>query len=180
MTPPPTHPVAVDYLKPSRSSAAGRVPELVELYSLVYSEPPYNEGPEQFAWFRGHMRGELDRPGFSLVLANDDERLVGAAYGWTMAAGSWWSTADRIPGPEIHDADKFAVKEWIVHPRSRNAGIGRELLRRLLDGRDERYATLSSDPRSEARAMYARMGWRQAAKSTLPWGVDMDVLILEL
>ena len=102
--------------------------------------------------------------------------LVGAAYGWTMPAGVWWSRADNDPPPEIEAADKFAVMEWIVHPDRRGEGIGAELMRRLLADRPEPWATLASDPRSAARAIYGRNGWAQVATSRLPWGPPMDLL----
>ena len=46
-------------------------------------------------------------------------------------------------------------------PRPAGEGISAELIRRLLEDRRERYATLASDPRSAARGMYQRAGWRQ-------------------
>lgn len=170
----------IHFINHSRSSAIESIAELVELYSSVYSEPPYSEGQAQFSRFRDSFREEVGRDGFSLISANSEGRIVGAAYGWTMAAGAWWSSADRLPSRAIYEAGKFAVMEWMVHPSSRKGGIGRELLRRLLEDRPEGYATLASDPRSEARAIYARSGWREVAKSRLPWGAEMDLLVVDL
>ncbi|MGN9811431.1 N-acetyltransferase family protein [Micromonospora sp. BQ11] len=163
------------------STAAGQLFDVLgDLYGLVYAEPPYNEGPEEVARFRDGLPKEATRPGFSLIVAEDDGLLVGAAYGWRMPAGSWWSRADRDPPSEVRDADKFAVMEWIVHPQRRRAGIGAELMRRLLAGRTEPYATLASNPASTARAVYERAGWKQVATSVLPWGPSMDILVLSL
>jgi len=97
-----------------------------------------------------------------------------------MGAGAWWARADQEPPASIRDVDKFAVMEWIVHPDGRGRGIGAELVRRLLDGRPEGYATLASDPRSPARKIYERAGWRQVARSILSWGPAMDILILDI
>lgn len=156
------------------------MPALVDLYAVVYAEPPYEEGPEQVERFRASLPDETARAGFTLITAEDDGPLVGAAYGWTMPAGSWWSRADQQPPAVVHDADKLAVMEWIVHPDRRAEGIGAELIHRLLEDRPEQYATLASDPRSAARRMYERAGWRQVARSKLSWGPAMDLLVLDL
>ncbi|RAO24472.1 hypothetical protein MED15_00230 [Micromonospora noduli] len=153
---------------------------LVDLYECVYAEPPYEEGPDQVARFRDRLPGETDRSGFTLVTVAVDSSLVGAAYGWTMAAGEWWSRADTDPPAEIRAAAKLAVMEWIVHPHRRGEGVGAKLMRRLLADRSELYATLASDPRSRARKVYARNGWRQVGTSVLPWGPPMDLLVLDL
>ena len=155
------------------------LPALVDLYAMVYAEPPYQEGPEQVDRFRTSLQDEATRAGFSLITAGDGGQLVGAAYGWTMPAGRWWSRADEQPPADIRDVDKLAVMEWIVHPGRRGKGIGAELIRRLLEDRQERYATLASDPRSAARGMYERAGWRQVARTQLSWGPAMDLLVLE-
>ncbi|MEU8179317.1 GNAT family N-acetyltransferase [Micromonospora sp. NPDC049044] len=153
---------------------------LVDLYGCVYAAPPYEEGPDQVARFRDGLPGEAVRPGFTLVTVAEGVSLVGAAYGWTMPAGHWWSRAAADPPADIRAASKLAVMEWIVHPRHRGAGIGAELMRRLLADRPERYATLASDPRSHARKVYARNGWQQIGTSILPWGPPMDLLVLDL
>lgn len=154
--------------------------DLADLYAVVYAEPPYEEGPEQVERFREHVAGDTGRDGFRLVVATDDAVVVGAAYGWTMAAGVWWSRADTDPPAELTDAPKFAVMEWIVHPNHRRRGIGADLMRALLEQRPEPVATLASDPRSTARTIYGRTGWQQVGTSTLPWGPPMDILVLPL
>ncbi len=156
------------------------VAQLVDLYALVYAEPPYAEGPEQVAGFAAKLPEEARRPGFELAAAVDQTDLVGIAYGWTMPAGTWWSNADPPPPAEIKAAEKLAVMEWIVHPTRRGEGIGATLMRMLLARRTEQWATLASDPRAAARRIYERAGWRQVSRSTLPWGPPMDLLALPL
>jgi len=169
----------VTYTRHDGTAVARLLTALVELYAVVYAEPPYQEGPEQVDRFRTSLQNEAARAGFSLITADDGGQLVGAAYGWTMPAGAWWSRADQQPPADIHNADKFAVLEWIVHPDRRGESIGAELIRRLLEGRREHYATLASDPRSAARGMYERAGWRQVARTKLSWGPAMALLVLE-
>lgn len=165
--------VGADYVLPLLS-------ELTNLYAVVYAEPPYEEGPEQVVRFRDHMANDAGQPGFSMTVATHETALVGAAYGWTMSAGTWWSRADNEPTPEVRDVAKFAIMEWIVHPTRRGEGLGADLMRTLLKNRPEPLATLASDPRSAARRMYERAGWRQVGTSTLPWGPAMDLLVLDL
>jgi len=129
--------------------------------------------------FRASLQDDASRAGFVLITATDGEDLVGASYGWTMPAGKWWSNADESPDPDVLAADKFAVMEWIVSPRSRGHGIGNALIRELLNGRTERYA-LASDPRSVARAIYRRSGWRQVGATKLSWGPAMALLLIDL
>ncbi|WP_231924566.1 GNAT family N-acetyltransferase [Micromonospora chokoriensis] len=162
-------------------SATAVFPALVRLYAVVYAEPPYAEGPEQVAAFAGGLSAEKERPGFILVVAQDDDSaLVGAAYGWTMTAGRWWTRADTEPPEDLRSASKFAVMEWVVHPDRRGAGIGGELIHRLLDGRPESWATLASNPAAPARAIYQRAGWQQVGRSAMPDGTPMDLLVLPL
>ena len=169
----------VTYTRHDGTAVERLLTALVDLYAVVYAEPPYQEGPEQVERFRTSLPKDAARAGFSLLTADDGGQLVGAAYGWTMPAGTWWSRADQQPPANVHNADKLAVLEWIVHPDRRGEGIGAELIRSLLEGRPEHFATLASDPRSAARGVYERAGWRQVARTSLSWGPAMDLLVLE-
>lgn len=172
--------MTLTYTTRAGATAAPLFPALIDLYALVYAEPPYEEGPEQVARFSEGLSEEATRPGFTLVAAEDDGTLVGAAYGWTMPAGRWWSRADQDPPDDVLHADKLAVMEWMTHPTRRGEGVGAELMRRLLADRPERWATLAADPRAAARAVYGRAGWVQVAGSRMPSGTLMDLLVLPL
>jgi ribosomal protein S18 acetylase RimI-like enzyme len=169
----------ITFTRHSNATIAALFPGLGDLYEAVYSEPPYRESPEEVEGFRKRIPEESARRGFSLIAAEEGGRLIGAAYGWTMSAGKWWSRADQEPPIEIRDADKFAVMEWIVHPDRRRERIGSRLIYQLLTDRPESYATLASDPRSAAREIYRKFGWRQVAQSVLPWGPEMDILVIK-
>ena len=172
--------VAIGYAKLSGEGAAALIPDLIDLYAVVYAEPPYGEGPEQVRRFAQTLPSELGRAGFALARALHGSQLVGAAYGWTMPAGRWFASADHDPAPAIKQAPKLAVMEWIVHPAHRGTGVGRRLMTLLLDDRTEPWAVLAADPRSAARSMYRRAGWQSCGRSTLPWGAPMDLLSLPL
>lgn len=168
------------YSHHGNTTAPTLFPAMVHLYATVYAEPPYLEGPDEVNRFRESLPAEVGNAGFSLIAAEEDEQLIGVSYGWTMAAGTWWSRADQQPPSEVRECDKFAVMEWIVQPNRRGEGIGAQLMAKLLSGRPEKYATLASDPRSPARRMYERADWRQVARTTLTWGPEMDLLVKRL
>ncbi|WP_329109740.1 GNAT family N-acetyltransferase [Micromonospora sp. NBC_01699] len=172
--------MSISYKRLTGSSSAPWVARLVDLYAVVYAEAPYEEGPEEVEGFRVKLPEDMFRPGFELVIATDDDALLGFAYGWTMPAGTWWSKADREPPPVLKAADKLAIMEWIVQPDRRGQGIGAQLIRWLIDGRSEPWATLASDSRSAARAIYERAGWSGVGKAVLSWGPTMDLLVLPL
>lgn len=172
--------MSVTYTVHDAESATAVFPALVRLYAVVYAEPPYAEGPDQVAAFAAALPGETSRPGFALVVADDVGELVGAAYGWTMTAGRWWTRADVEPPADLRAVDKFAIMEWVVRPDRRGEGIGGQLMRRLLDGRPEQWATLASNPAAPARAIYQRTGWRQVGGSAMPDGRPTHLLVLPL
>lgn len=169
-----------DYRHVSPAEVGAVAEELRGVYAAVFSQPPYDEGPEMVDKFVGWLAEESKRPGFSLLAAYDGPTALGFAYGYTMPAGEWWHRTNR-PAPEgIREADKFAVMEWAVLPDRRGAGIGRRLLEGLLIKRRERYATLTVNAAAEARAIYGRWGWQQVA-STKPGKMPgMAVMLLDL
>ena len=154
--------------------------QMRELYLEVYTEPPYNEGPEHVQRFTEHFAEEMDREGFALAVALDDSALVGAAYGWTMAAGMWWQSSVSEPPEELRAVPKFAVMEWMLRNSHRHQGIGRQLLDLLLTGRSEPYAVLASNPEAPARKIYDHLGWRYCGQSEPDLLPPMDLLALPL
>lgn len=170
----------VTYTPHDAGTAADLIGDLGRLYAVVYADPPYNEGPADATRFMDGMYDEIARLGFTLITAVDDDTLIGAAYGWTMLPGDWWARDYTEPPVEIREGTKLAVMEWVVHPDRRGEGVGAELMRRLLTGRSESYATLAANPKAPARRLYARAGWRQVGKSQMPDGTPMDLLVLAL
>jgi GNAT superfamily N-acetyltransferase len=154
--------------------------DLRELYAEVYAEPPYHEGPEHVAKFADLFSQDLQRAGFSLASAVDDGRLVGAAYGWTMASGEWVRDATNEPPDHIRSSPKFVIREWIVRRSHRGGGIGQRLLDLVLTERPEPYAILSANPDAPARSIYERLGWRHCGFSKPDLLPRMDILSLSL
>jgi len=142
---------------------AALVDQLADAYVDARSEPPYNgEPPWNKAGFIGRTTRQAADPGFALVTAHDDGKIVGFAFGRPIAPQRWFE-GDTAPPPEILAATKFAVIELDVRPAWRNRGIGHALLDALLADRPEEYGMLSTLPDTPARAMYQRWGWRKAA-----------------
>lgn len=138
--------------------------ECADLYVQVYAEPPYNGAPKfSRDRFLSRTRRQMTSAGFTMVTARRDGVLAGFAFGFSMAAGSWWANASP-PEAEVLNAAKFAVVELVVDRRHRGKGLGTSLLRRLLQQRPEPYATLAAVIGSYAYDWYLRSGWRKVGE----------------
>jgi ribosomal protein S18 acetylase RimI-like enzyme len=134
------------------------------LYVDVYSEPPYNEGPQDIADFVDRWNYQSGQPGFRVILAHHENDLVGFAYGITLSRGtSWWNGLLNDVAEEmlIEDGRRtYAVIELAVDASHRRRGIGAELHRRLLAGRPEERVTLLTRPEAHpALAAYTAWGY---------------------
>lgn len=168
--------IAIARLRPE--DVGGRVNEFTALYRQVYAEPPYCEGDADAAAFAERFADEQTWPGFALIAAQTDDRLIGFAHGVTFPATSWWSSAGPEPD-ETRNQPKFAIMELVVAPDHRRHGIASKLLATLLQDRPEPYATLCSNPVAPARGIYRQWGWRQVSQAHPTIGA-MDVLLMDL
>jgi hypothetical protein len=119
---------AVTYRHLAPAEARNDAADLKSIYGKVFSEPPYNEGPEMPDVFVGWVNTESEHPGFDMVVAYLDEAPVGFAYGYVMPPGEWFRRTDRPAPNDIKAAAKFAVMEWAVLPEHRGHGIGHGLM----------------------------------------------------
>lgn len=123
----------------------------------------------------------LDRhassPGFRALAAlvpspyGGGPQVAGFTYGFHGEHGQWWhdmvssalalATSPRgTAGATEWIDDSFEVAELHVVPSCQGGGIGRTLLLRLLDGRPERTALLSTqDAETPARRLYRGVGF---------------------
>lgn len=173
----------IELTRQTGAKAAEAIGELTDLYVAVYSEPPYGGGSIYARdVFVERTARQAGRDGFTLVTAHDGGQLVGFSFGFTMGPRGWWGgLVEPDPPAEIVEPEKFAVIELVVAPSHRGRGLSKEMLRELLAGRTEPYATLLAHPEAPARAMYERWGWRPVGtnrpRADAP---SADVLVLKL
>ena len=140
--------------------------------------------PEAFmARFASYARN----PGIDLVVAFEDGKPAGQAWGWPIAPGSrWWEGLADEPEPGFTTEDgtrTFALSEVMVIRERTGQGIAHALHDELLRGRHEQRATLLVRPgNTAAYTAYTRWGWRKASQLRPHWpdAPLFDVLILPL
>ena len=164
--------------------------EFLDLYGAVYAEPPYDDGPDEVAEFAAAWPRIAGEPGFRLVLARDEGALVGFTVGYVLRPDcGWW------PREHLSDFAPGDVEEWIgadgvgrsvgvdelgVRSGWRRRGLARALHDALVVGRRESRVVLWARVDAPvARAVYARWGYRDAARVSLPDGRSYVVMCLD-
>lgn len=142
--------------------------EVEALYFAAFHAAPLHESQEtarQFARLYGWL---ASRPDLVTVFTRTrrDGDLAGLAYGhpwhWAEQADEWAvQLRERLGADATSLEDRFAVYLLAVDPRHRRLGIGRELLRRLLEvAGTERAWLITRDEPTPAMALYRAEGWR--------------------
>ncbi|GAA1947916.1 GNAT family N-acetyltransferase [Amycolatopsis minnesotensis] len=142
----------------------GRLREALEIYVDAMRYPPGTAEQRAPMWLTHVLR-----EGWRCVAALDPHgALLGIAYGYRGRSGQWWHEQVRRGLLKARDeetarrwlADYFELTEIHVRPGSQGAGIGQELLRRLLDGVAHEHVLLST-PEGPSRAwqLYRRVGF---------------------
>jgi GNAT superfamily N-acetyltransferase len=158
-----------------------------DIYAAVFAEPPYGEGPAEVARFIEGFPNDAARAGFGLVIALLQQQPVGFAFGYTMTADMpvWQlfteSAGAAVPAAAIDEGRMFFLFELAVLAQWRRRGIGHALHDRLLDGRDEKAAILTTRPEAApARATYLARGWRPAGHLARAGQPRYDILVKTL
>lgn len=154
---------------------AGRFADWLDLLTGVYAlamDTPASQLPGR----RAIMERHTAYPGFRAVAAltpgaryqgAGQPAPIGFAYGFHGAPGQWWHdlVAESLARErdtataEFWLGDSFEVAEVHVHPDHQGRGIGRQMMHRLVDGRPERTALLSTPAgRTRARRLYESLG----------------------
>jgi len=143
----------------------------IGVYSRAFAEPPYSD-PGRGEEIRARMRDvHCQRAGYRALCATaPDATVVGMIYGYHGENGQWWhdSVAHALR-PELAArwlADSYEVVEVAVEPGWQSQGIGAALIRRLLDGRPEATAVLSTRTDSRAHELYRRLGFEVLTRMT--------------
>jgi GNAT superfamily N-acetyltransferase len=158
---------------------ASRLPDVMTVYRRAFLDLHEADPARAEAERAAHARTHVHRPGLRVVaaLAADADLpsepsatstaapLVGVAYGQPGARGQWWhdTVVSALPADVAQEwmTDTFEVVELHVLPEYQGSGLGRQLLRELLDGCGRRTAALSALelPDSPARRLYASEGF---------------------
>ena len=128
-------------------------------------EAVFGDFPDQRTWRAAVWDKHIARDGFRLASACLGQALVGFAYGYTGNKGQWWTdNAFESLGPDVASAwlgGHFELVSLGVDESVRGTGVGRRLMRTLLDGLLHERSVLmtSSDPSDPARRLHASEGW---------------------
>ncbi|HWC23226.1 MAG TPA: GNAT family N-acetyltransferase [Flexivirga sp.] len=147
----------VDVLDSERSAAyASRV---FALYDTVFAD-----FADEDAWREQMFDRHRARDGYRLVVALDDERLLGFAWGFRGERGQYWPDLVARTLPDVGAewvGGHFEFVELAVDPAARRQGIGRRLHDALLDGLTGRALLgTSADETDPAVRLYRSCGWR--------------------
>lgn len=154
---------------------AARLPDVMTVYRRAFLDLHERDPARAEAERTAHARTHVHRAGLRVVVAlasdpdlpggTDEGALVGMAYGQPGARGQWWhdTVVSSVP-PDVAQqwlSDVFEIVELHVLPEWQGSGLGRQLLRALLDGCGRRTAALSALelPDSPARHLYASEGF---------------------
>jgi ribosomal protein S18 acetylase RimI-like enzyme len=135
------------------------------------------------------MTGHAANPGFRALAVIDggSGEPVGFGYGFHGARGQWWhDTVDRalaashgLQAAAAWLEDSFEVAELHVTPEYQGRGIGTDVLHRLVSGRSERTALLSTpDTDSAARRLYRTSGFTDLLTGFLFPGGDPPYAVM--
>ncbi|RNE49497.1 GNAT family N-acetyltransferase [Corynebacterium alimapuense] len=147
-------------------------PRLVGVYIDAMNYDPAIRDSRTKVW-----RREIFQPGFTSLVALDQDEILGVAYGYLGTREMWWDRQIRRGirqegGPDTSQIellrDYFEVAEIHVHPLHQSKGIGRILLSQLLwnaPGSNALLSTPEVDGESNlAFKLYRSMGFRDVLR----------------
>lgn len=120
-------------------------------------------------WAESRLPAHTSRDDFLFLVARDERRVVGFAYGYRGSYGYWWTEhVARALTPAARatwlDVPHYEVVELHVHPAWQRGGVGTALLAELLAQQPYDRVLLSTQAGSrQARRFYAKNGWTELA-----------------
>ncbi|MER8103847.1 GNAT family N-acetyltransferase [Kitasatospora sp. NPDC094016] len=161
---------------------------LREVFAQAFAEPPYGEGsPADVDRAFRRFRSQTRKAGFLAAVAFDlDDRVVGMAYGYPLAATTrWWDTLTTAVPEDLRretGTRTFGLFELAVRPAWRRRHVATRLHTALADAVTNERVMLNSRPEATAaQAAYRAWGYRYAG-TAIPWdgAAPHHVLVLDL
>ena len=139
------------------------------IYSEVYAEAPYHEGPADFDDFAQSLPHRAKAPSFRVVVATAGRETVGFALGHQLGSNTkWWDGAlAPLPGDLTSEwpGRTFAVIELAVRAPWRRQGYAAQLHAHLIAGLGEERLTLLVRPDAEpAHLAYTAWGYERVGQ----------------
>lgn len=179
--------MSIDLTATDCGEAEKFLPDLAELYTEVYAEPPYEWGPEHALLFADRFHTQCQQNGFRLIRAHYAGNFVGFGFGVTLLSNTpWWRNLTQPVDEDItkeYQGRTFALVELLVRAPWRRQHIAQEIHGWLLRNRSEERATLTVLPAAEAaQAAYRKWGWCRVAqkRNPLPGSPIFDVMVKDL
>ncbi len=162
---------------------------LTAIYAAAMAPPP-----QQLPGRRAIMERHAGYTAFRAVVATlplnggpPGEQLVGFAYGFHGETGQWWhdlvcSALAQHQGRRAARSwmdDSFEVAEVHVHPAHQGRGTGHAMLARLVAGRPEHTAVLSTmDADTSAHRLYRGVGFADLLPDFIFPGANLPYTIM--
>lgn len=143
---------------------------ICDLFAEVFSQPPANLGPEDFASQRAYFSSMRERETFGMAVGMADGELIGFAYGYTLTPDArWWDgLLEPLPNEITQEwqGRTFALIDFAVKEGWRGKGLGRQLHDVLLGSRTEERATVAAEPAAatDTQDIYAKWGWQKLGR----------------
>jgi GNAT superfamily N-acetyltransferase len=151
--------------------------DLADLHVECYEQAQGEEYRSREEFLR-RLVNDVQRPGFDLVLAEQDT-LVGCTFGFPVDRnGSWWrGFRGRLP----QDVERltasghvFVVAELMVHPYHQHQGVGLRLLQELLTWQHATLGVILLDPANDAAGAASRSwGWQEIGEVRMAPGAPV-------
>lgn len=161
--------VSTQFIRLTADEFRTRLREALAIYVEAMRYPPGTAEQRAPMWLTHALR-----EGWRCYAAFDAEgTMLGLAYGYRGSPGQWWH--EQVRRGLVKSAGEEAAERWLtnyfelteihVRPQSQAAGVGENLLRRLLDGVPDRHVLLST-PEGPSRAwkLYRRVGFEDVLR----------------
>jgi ribosomal protein S18 acetylase RimI-like enzyme len=167
-----TAPPVPRFVEMSVDDLRARLPEALDIYVTAMRYPIGTAEQRAPMWLAHMLRADWRCVG----AMNEQQQLIGIAYGYRGTQGQWWH--EQVRRGLVQRSGKLAVDSWMsnyfeltelhVLPQAQGRGIGEGLLRRLLTG-IEAATTLLSTPEGPTRAwrLYRRVGFQDVLRDYL-------------